>query len=630
MAREKPWKFKTFPGSFDNLNLVLTDESKQVFEQAKSHQGFIGLVDLRTGNMHLVPCFNYPQEIRDMHKTPDNQDDAEYFSQWNRDLHNVGNKNGEYFSVTSPTGVVRGNYYVSTIEDLGTNTGVAHGRALALCGLSGFGGEKGGVLGFGIWKGTQEVIMEFRDRSASQNRHAIQFSAEFLDDYLTEKYKTEDPEGHAIIKHSRERSLPQEIGDKILANLLAQLPTDKFASRKALEDDRVFDFPNPFISAAEQGDRLLMNAYINAGMNINEIATPYQWTALHACSNLEVSDPEKIKMLVDLLKNDAIKYDIKDSDGSYFYDYLESNEIIAVLNALYESKQIVAAANLIVFLVTQNHSVVNDISSLDLFSDVLLKVKVVAPDFDILPLIKLIDEKIDDNLLEVEPAHPLFQTIEFLKTSKGSQSYRKLDLSLLDPTVIEYGLKLAIEYGNVDMIKHIFKSADPRFMQEVYRDEKFWVSFSSARYSLDRIKKAKVTDVLMVGLRHFNFETHEQMRLLRSELATLEMLIKNLDFPKDDILKLPNYYQELKQIESQFSELQGKLRDLEKPLQFFSHKSAKAMMHSRKGFHQLLDFDKKYQQLSKMENNVMGLIQERKKASATWDASLIRNKPSLK
>lgn len=605
MPIEKPWKFKKFQGNFDEIALKLTDESKQVFEQAKPHQGFVGLIDLSTGNIHLIPCFNYPKEIREAHKTADNQDDAEYFSQWNKDLANVANKNGEHFSVVSSTGTQRRNYYVATMDDLGTNTGVAHGRALALAGLSNYGGEKGGVIGFGVWKGANELISSFRDRSASQNRHAIKHSSEFLDDYLTDEYEREDPDGHSIIKLSRERSLPQEIGDKIITSLLTTLPADKNVSREVLIDGRVFNFPNPFISAAEQGNHSLMNAYLGAGMNINEKGNAYQWTALHACSNLEKDNPEKLNMLTDLLKNKAIKYNIKDESNYYFYDYLENREITDIIQALYANNEMIAAINLIHFLLEQNHPAIQDIASLDIFSEIYLNAKEINPNVDIMPCIKILMDLTNNDLIELDPSHPLFDSITFLQACKKSnlKHPEKMNITNLDTEVKKHGLELSFEATNTEMISHILNSIDNQFMQDLYQDNTFWEKLDKGEYFFNRHKKAKVIDALAEKLRPFNFEIYHEMRLIRNQLSDLEA---SLTCPNKE-----NQH-DTKILEEQLKNLQEKLQKLEKPLQFYSHKNAKIIIHSRKGFHQLLDLDKKFQQLCKLEQKISVLIQEKK------------------
>src|SRR5689334_16627922 len=105
MPKEKPWKFQVYEGSAEDIEFKLTPQSMELFEQGLPDQGYIGLLELETGKIHLVPSFNYPEELRDINKVKDEhgvlQDNKEAYKNWTNNIVYMQNKKGEFFHATS-------------------------------------------------------------------------------------------------------------------------------------------------------------------------------------------------------------------------------------------------------------------------------------------------------------------------------------------------------------------------------------------------------------------------------------------------------------------------------------------------------------------------------------------------
>lgn len=123
----------------------LTKLAKDLFKQGSPGQGYVGFVDLESGEIHLIPAFN----------KNDGKEHIDFICQGK-------------------------NYTVVSEEPLGSNSGRAHIQGLATLGLGHKGNANGKIVGFGIFKGDAQVIEQFRNNSYSQNRFAIEYSELFL------------------------------------------------------------------------------------------------------------------------------------------------------------------------------------------------------------------------------------------------------------------------------------------------------------------------------------------------------------------------------------------------------------------------------------------------------------------
>lgn len=115
----------TLPGRPNFLNEVqlrLTDESKKLFERGSPGLGYVGVVDMITGEIHLLPAFN--------------KDDGQLRL----------DKDGHKFDM-----------YASTEQTLGGGAGDLHTRTAAMLSLGDKAGNQNKLMGFGIWKAGSSV-----------------------------------------------------------------------------------------------------------------------------------------------------------------------------------------------------------------------------------------------------------------------------------------------------------------------------------------------------------------------------------------------------------------------------------------------------------------------------------------
>lgn len=155
--------------------LRLTERSKKLFEDGAPGQGYIGVLDTETGEVHLLPSFN--------------KDDGKERL----------DKNGEKFK-----------HYLESQQPLGTMTGDLHTFATGKLGLGQKGGVHGKLMGFGIWKDEEGHISEFRNRSSSQNLFSVKY------DPLYREYYNDSVSHHSA--HSL--SLPRELLEKFVKKYL--------------------------------------------------------------------------------------------------------------------------------------------------------------------------------------------------------------------------------------------------------------------------------------------------------------------------------------------------------------------------------------------------------------------------
>jgi hypothetical protein len=107
-----------------SYHLNLTEQSKALFELGKPGQGYVGLVDLETGEIHLYPSFNKHDGLL-------RQD-----------------KYGNHFETEQSSST----HYVESREVLGSLTGDLHINAASELLLTQKSGTRRGLMGFGIWK----------------------------------------------------------------------------------------------------------------------------------------------------------------------------------------------------------------------------------------------------------------------------------------------------------------------------------------------------------------------------------------------------------------------------------------------------------------------------------------------
>lgn len=141
----KAQKTETAPGFFDeNFELILTEESKRLFELGRPKQGYVGLVELPYENeitpegkkrayIHLIPA--------------DNKDSGTMYGV---------DKNGNKLTM------------LKSVQPLGGNTGDLHLRAAGMLGLGEKQGANGYLMGFGIWKSGYgvKILPELPNREA--------------------------------------------------------------------------------------------------------------------------------------------------------------------------------------------------------------------------------------------------------------------------------------------------------------------------------------------------------------------------------------------------------------------------------------------------------------------------------
>lgn len=107
---------------FFEVDLQLSEASKELFAKGAPGQGFVGLVDLETNLIHLFPAFN--------------KDDGQLRL----------DKEGKKFAKLA-----------ETAQSLGGGSGDLHMRTAGTLGLGEKAGNKQNLMGFGIWKAGQSV-----------------------------------------------------------------------------------------------------------------------------------------------------------------------------------------------------------------------------------------------------------------------------------------------------------------------------------------------------------------------------------------------------------------------------------------------------------------------------------------
>lgn len=118
-----------FENVLESGKFKLTERSKKLFELGKAGQGYIGLLDAETLEIHLIPAFN--------------KDDGLV----------IEDINGTKF-ILQENGK---KWYAQSSAALGKISGDLHANAVSLCGLEKKGNLNGKVFGFGFWKSGYSV-----------------------------------------------------------------------------------------------------------------------------------------------------------------------------------------------------------------------------------------------------------------------------------------------------------------------------------------------------------------------------------------------------------------------------------------------------------------------------------------
>lgn len=155
--------------------LTLTDESKRLFNEGIAEQGYIGVVEIDSGKIHLLPAFN--------------KDDGK------KRLNKYNEKFSAYIESTQPRGVMNG--------DL-------HTFAASTLGLVEKSGANGLIFGFSIWKSKDGNILEIRNRSSSQNYFSSIYNEDYAD-WFKEQFLN-----HSAHLLNLRRELPLAIINKII------------------------------------------------------------------------------------------------------------------------------------------------------------------------------------------------------------------------------------------------------------------------------------------------------------------------------------------------------------------------------------------------------------------------------
>ncbi len=116
---------------YKSFKLSLTEESKSLYELGNNGQGYIGLVEVDTGKIHLVPSFNKGDGLLEYNKGKAVIPLDKYGKKFSR--------------------------YAMTEQPLGGGAGDLHMRTASNLSLGHKAGSNGLLMGFGIWKGGRSV-----------------------------------------------------------------------------------------------------------------------------------------------------------------------------------------------------------------------------------------------------------------------------------------------------------------------------------------------------------------------------------------------------------------------------------------------------------------------------------------
>ncbi|HAU0829377.1 TPA: hypothetical protein ACUNL2_001396 [Legionella pneumophila] len=223
------------PGSYKLAHefpekLILTEASKKLFTEGTAGQGYVGILDTTTGQVHLIPAFN--------------KDDGKLRL----------NKDGKPFST-----------FVESIQPLGRNTGDVHGQAVIKLQLVDKGGINGKLMGFGLWKDENNNIADFRTRSSSQNFFSVKYS-EIYRTYFSQRHQEHSSHNMQLL-----RELPLGVSQKIFDCVSENLG---FESESVTNSPRVnSDIRQHLIAEAEFfGDQFIDLHYVNQDTDPNYIA----------------------------------------------------------------------------------------------------------------------------------------------------------------------------------------------------------------------------------------------------------------------------------------------------------------------------------------------------------------------
>lgn len=216
MLEMKTYRLKnSFP---DQLNL--TERSRRLFNEGVPGQGYIGILDITNGEVHLLPAFN----------KDDNKSRL--------------NKYNKLFSD-----------YLDSQQPLHTMRSYLHEDAAKHLGLSHLGGQSGKLLGFSVWKDHEENIEEFLNRSTSHNKFVLEHFLLYREFYNDKVFYHS---AHLLELHIElPREISQQIYDCLTRDLnlphedvrVSKRVNERVRQHFTVEDSYFGDFSSKYFSA---------------------------------------------------------------------------------------------------------------------------------------------------------------------------------------------------------------------------------------------------------------------------------------------------------------------------------------------------------------------------------------------
>jgi len=241
----------------DFPNVILTDESKALFERARfagsldihgnpilRGQGLVGIARLGKNEekedvlyIDLIPAFN-----KDDNRPQSDRYDVKYeehqYAFTNEPLGgNSGRNHEKLLSILTAR--------IQKAYDLNKTQGLETKELKKYNGLYTISNEKVVIdktklFGFGIFKGDENILLySFRNKSANLNPFSIEYNPEFLliNYFSPNEINTSFPDEYYI-----KRSLPVIVSEKIQSSLLNQLPLELKNTRRLCQQEDVTSF----------------------------------------------------------------------------------------------------------------------------------------------------------------------------------------------------------------------------------------------------------------------------------------------------------------------------------------------------------------------------------------------------
>jgi len=238
----------------DFPNVILTDESKDLFERARfagsldiqgnsvqRGQGLVGIAWLGKNQekenvlyIDLIPAFN-KNDNRPQSDRYDVKYEEHQHAFTNEPLGGNSGRNHEKL-LSILTSRIQKAYDLKKTEGLETKE-LAKYDGLYTISNEKIVIDKTKLFGFGIFKGDENILLySFRNKSANLNPFSIEYNPEFLlINYFSSDIDTIFPNEYHI-----KRSLPAVVSEKIQSSLLDQLPLESKSTRRLCQEDETF------------------------------------------------------------------------------------------------------------------------------------------------------------------------------------------------------------------------------------------------------------------------------------------------------------------------------------------------------------------------------------------------------